>query len=77
VLYAGIEGDDDPPMVKTISSENGRSGVEIRHKGRTCQLLFDSGTTPGGDVIISGSDGNILLEKRLTTTLQPQSGIGN
>ena len=77
VLYAGIEGDDNPPKVTTLDSESGRPGVDITHKGRTFQLLFDSSEQPGGDIIVKDAGGKVLLEKRLTSVVQPQSGIGN
>ncbi len=77
VLYAAIDGDDSPPQVTTIDSPGGRPGVEITHKGRTYQLLFDPGEQPGGDVIITDSGGKVLLEKRLTSVVQPQQGTGN
>ncbi len=77
VLYAATAGDDSPPSVKSLDSAGKRPGVEIAHKGRTYQLIFDSGEQPGGDLIVTDADGKVLLEKRLTSLVQPQQGIGN
>ena len=77
VLYAGLDKDNNPPLVKYLEFGNGSQGVEITHKDRIFRLEFNSGEKPGGEITITDKGGKILLRKNLTEDVQPQSGIGN
>jgi heparin/heparan-sulfate lyase len=77
ILYAAHKTDNNPPRVEMSNSANHRPGVEISHNGRIYKLLFDSTGQPGGDVVVMDDNRNILLEKRLSSVVQPQQGIGN
>jgi hypothetical protein len=77
LLYAATTADDTPPEAEILDSDTGRPAIQIRHGDRTFQLLYDSGETPGGDIRILDSTGSVLLEKRLSAVVQPQSAIGN
>ncbi|MBW7995541.1 MAG: hypothetical protein FVQ81_02995 [Candidatus Glassbacteria bacterium] len=76
VLYAAMDGDDTPPEVQPLDPVSSRPGLEISHKQKIYNILFDATGAPGGDIVVMDSARNTLLEKRLTTAVQPQQGIG-
>ena len=77
VLYAGLKNDNNPPQIKYLGDNSGIPEIEINHQDRIFVLKFNSGERPGGEIIVTDRDGNILIQKKFTEGIQPQSGIGN
>ena len=75
VLLAQDSSKAKAPDVKPLE-EKGDVGVEVNYNGRLYRVMFRLDGPPGGYLTITGLRDIILVEKELSETVQPQTGIG-
>ncbi len=56
----------------TLVREEGRVGVEVALRGRTCTVTFDTAGDPAGHVTIKDASGKALIDQPLSQDIQPQ-----
>jgi len=71
VLYAASAGVRSGPKAELIRGQ-GRFGVEVALKGRTCTVTFATEGDPAGHVTIKDAAGKTLVDQDLTQDIQPQ-----